>query len=747
MKKLFVFLIAVVMAGCQLDAIQKTGDYCPPKGLEGSISYIENAETCNAENSTNCTIYGNSHHFETHFANGICPEEYPRCISETTDDGVVYHCEKDAKVVCGGKDVLDCRNHDTPESESDTSQCIVKLQDDTCGANNCEEENYGGINCTAIGKHCQKTGDDQYACVCDEGELSCADSCIDPSKDETCGANQCDAENYGGVDCAVNNGRCKLKEDKYVCVCNNDALSCGNKCIDPRDEETCGANDCDAENYGGMDCTQIEDMRCVAGDDEIYSCQCAPGFILCDGKCIKPSYDDNYCGAVGACSSTDPESPDFMGYDCKANGGLCRDGQCTCFAGSWCTVEGEEQPRCVDPSANETCNATLNETTGVCTITPCQDNESCTARSSTEYYCNIADCLNEDELLCPEPQNGNVCYSKYDIDHCGSCDAKCKILNTSSYQAVGCEDNNGIPGCTFECIEGLTNCGTAFEPVCVEIDINVEHCGTCGQACKPGQYCENGQCMNTDCSETECTTKNSDGDQICVNTNTQCGPNCTPCQNIHANSYCQDGTCFISQCNAGEHPIFNDTGHITACHKNSKTACAPTNRTTSDPIVDCEASKDANVSTVECSDDGYCAIVSCVNGYHMSSDKTSCVKNSNSACGSPTSSTTIKCEIPNAASQACQDDGTCKVTNCNSGYHLSSDGRSCVANTNKLCGATNSSATKNCEEISNKSTVSCENGTCKVTACASGYHPNSGYTACLTNSSTECGTTTSSTVK
>ena len=39
MKKLFVFLIAVVMAGCQLDAIQKTGDYCPPKGLEGSISY------------------------------------------------------------------------------------------------------------------------------------------------------------------------------------------------------------------------------------------------------------------------------------------------------------------------------------------------------------------------------------------------------------------------------------------------------------------------------------------------------------------------------------------------------------------------------------------------------------------------------------------------------------------------------------------------------------------------------------
>ena len=580
MKKLFIALIPILFAGCTLDSISEQGSACPEDGI-GKLSYIEDAQNCHADNPESCTIQGITYNYAYNFQNNICPALYSSCQSKT--------------------------NHETGDTIYYCSQTTVDCADGTT------------------------------LCELPDGE----EKCIDPSSDKTCGA-KCTPEKINGQNCkAINpSSTCDLQNGEYTCRCSDNSLLC-DTCIAPSAPETCGAHDCSLENYGGMNCNQIENMRCIAGDDETYSCQCATGYIFCDGKCINASFNDNYCGALGTCSSPDASSPDFKGMNCAAGGGRCNDGKCECTFGYWCTIEGSEQPKCVNPNAKETCNAILDETTGICTITPCQENEQCKAKSSTEYFCDVTGCL-ENQQLCPELE-GNVCYSKYDMEHCGNCYTKCTNFDTDKYQAVGCEDNGESPACTFKCRDNQTNCGTAFAPVCADLTSDIKNCGTCNNACSSSQTCENGQCLNTNCAENECTSKDSNGDQICINHDAQCGPNCTPCKNIHANSYCLNGTCVISECNAGEHPIFNQTGHITECRKNSVTACAPANRKTSDPIVNCETSKDAHVGSVKCGNDGYCAIVSCVDGYHLSSDKTSCVQNSETACGTTTSSATQNC--------------------------------------------------------------------------------------------------------
>jgi hypothetical protein len=63
-------------------------------------------------------------------------------------------------------------------------------------------------------------------------------------------------------------------------------------------------------------------------------------------------------------------------------------------------------------------------------------------------------------------------------------------------------------------------------------------------------------------------------------------------------------------------------------------------------------------------------------------------------------------------------------------------GNRCVANSNTACGATNSAMTTDCTTIANASTVICDAGTCKATACVSGYCSNG--TSCVsTNTNTD----------
>lgn len=90
----------------------------------------------------------------------------------------------------------------------------------------------------------------------------------------------------------------------------------------------------------------------------------------------------------------------------------------------------------------------------------------------------------EDELtLCGRTDGGApVCVSlPDDRDHCGACGRAC------------------LPGqfctqgrCTLLCDAGLTICGGA----CVDLQSNARHCGSCNDACKGNRTCVQGKCTD-----------------------------------------------------------------------------------------------------------------------------------------------------------------------------------------------------------------------------------------------------------
>jgi hypothetical protein len=95
-------------------------------------------------------------------------------------------------------------------------------------------------------------------------------------------------------------------------------IDCGGSCINPlTDEEYCGASgDCLGGN-SGVHCASGE--LCNAG---ICQLTCQAGQINCDGSCVNPLTDEEYCGASGDCQGLN------AGVDCTATGKLCVAGSC-----------------------------------------------------------------------------------------------------------------------------------------------------------------------------------------------------------------------------------------------------------------------------------------------------------------------------------------------------------------------------------------------------------------------------------
>ena len=695
MKKIYsIFLFACVLSGCYLEAPPTVGDYCPARDTEGRLSYIGNAETCHADDLTKCVINGGLYDFADNLKYHVCPSQFPHCLNKpdpTTGEKVYYCTDK----------ITSC-------------------------------------------------ADGQILCDMPDGSKAC----LDPSSDKTCGAS-CSEGNYEGQNCKElkSTGFCSQINDKYVCVCSNESLLCDDYCIDPGNPKTCGANSCDAVNYGGANCAEdFEDYRvCEADASNFFTCQCPRGTVECNGRCIFPQNDPNFCGARGACNSDDPASDDYMGENCEAGEGFCRQGKCQCSGNiPWCKYEGSDKARCVFASDNETCNAKLEDGTETCTVTACNAYQTCTQRAQNDYYCKISACENTEERVCTI-NNEAQCVSYYDPEHCGVCDRNCSEHSFANVQVLGCLENEAAENaiqCTYQCIEGMTNCGTEFVPFCVDTKKNQLNCGTCGNACGTGQYCDNGTCKNTACDPHECTIEGTDANE-CVNTDEKCGPECAQCKNIHPNASCLNGVCVISACQAGQHPIYNDNGHIIRCEANTIYACAPVNSAIGDAVHNCDNEKGTGVNTVTCTSAGTCAVTECITGYHLSADGKSCIQNTATACGKKNSATTVSCtqQIGNSAKTTCEGDGVCKVTQCAANHHPNSAFTACVANTNTACGSTTSSSTTNCNGLSNVASASCVSGACQVSKCVTNYHINSNKTGCTVNSNTACAPVSSSSTK
>jgi hypothetical protein len=141
------------------------------------------------------------------------------------------------------------------------------------------------------------------------------------------------------------------------------------------------------------------------------------------------------------------------------------------------------------------------------------------------------------------------------------------------------------------------------------------------------------------------------------------------------------------------------------CEANSETHCGKHNNP-------CNSSVSDNIVDTTCIDtEGICKVKECAVGYHISSDGTECIANSLDACGKTTENTTSNCNAlitDNVSSVTC-DGGVCKVETCATDYHIDpTNPKVCKENSNSACAAQDSNDEKTCTNPNN----TCSGGKC-----------------------------------
>lgn len=227
--------------------------------------------------------------------------------------------------------------------------------------------------------------------ACDSGLIRCGLSCINPQTDQDyCGASgDCVGPNSGracpGVELCTAGS----------CACPSGWVRCKGACVNPQEDEAfCGAKlDCTGGNAG---VTCGENSVCEAG-----ACKsgCQAGEVLCDGRCINPKTDFNYCGAQNNCQGSD------AGRTC-AIGQVCSEGACKlqCKTG-----EVLCENRCVNPMVDNAFCGASNDCAGANAGARCDAPESC-VDGTCGLYCNAW------QTKC----NGTCVNGQSDPSYCGA---------------------------------------------------------------------------------------------------------------------------------------------------------------------------------------------------------------------------------------------------------------------------------------------------------------------------------------
>ena len=192
-------------------------------------------------------------------------------------------------------------------------RCVDPLTDNIfCGAEGTCLGEEAGSRCGA-GRVCTG-GSCERSCL--PGSIACNNRCIDPLSDNVfCGASGDCLDGNAGVACdngtLCSGGVCELS-------CQAGFIVCDGVCTDPLiSRRYCGATgDCTGDN-AGVAC----DAGVACGNGECGGIGCRTGQIICDGQCVDPFSNPDYCGATGDCSGAN------AGEVCMAGDG-CYGGQC-----------------------------------------------------------------------------------------------------------------------------------------------------------------------------------------------------------------------------------------------------------------------------------------------------------------------------------------------------------------------------------------------------------------------------------
>lgn len=226
-------------------------------------------------------------------------------------------------------------------------------------------------------------------------------------------------------------------------------------------------------------------------------CGCAAPYILCDGKCVHPDYDDFNCGGCGIkCEFPDDAcSPlqDNTTYGCVE--GVCGRKRCT-------ADQDVQYYDCNKDVFENTCGGDGCETAGLRSRehcgkcgNKCVGDEEC-VNEGNGYECAVP-CKRSGKVKC-----GGTCVDLLtDRDNCGACGHECRLPGKSDSELK--ETSSCREGmCVYECDPGFGDCNGDPKDGCeTNLWQDPQHCGACGVTCDlvAGQPCIEGKCLMKEC--------------------------------------------------------------------------------------------------------------------------------------------------------------------------------------------------------------------------------------------------------
>jgi hypothetical protein len=643
-------------------------------------------------------------------AAGYCVECDPAREAELQRCGEGTYCSPNGSCVLGCQVDTDCRQL---TCESDSGLCIHCTSDGECTP---------GTTC--VGARCAPscTSDE----TCPGGWLCCEGQCKNPGSDPaSCGScgNTCDPMGacWNGV-CGT--GPC----EPGMAECDGDASNgCETKVTDdPKNCGKCGRS-CASNFCAGGECTSKE---------------CAPGFADCNGS------EDDQCetdlGSVDDCVMCGTRCSDTHGEpSCSAEGcGIaCEDGfdDCDGKITNGCEIDlTDDEDHCGD------CDTVCENEHGT---TECTDGE-CVPRCASGYFNCDGD-----------PSNGCETNTDTTESHCGGCGNKCNPDNATGTCTDGvcrvkcetgfedcdgdakngceadlsapetcgscdnfCADNGGkaicadpdLGSCDIECDPGRDDCLNGLTDGCeTDITASASNCGGCGYRCTSSVGTP--ACVDSECGISDCTRPNmecvpDDGMKCETNVSADvnnCGDCSKACYFKNGSGSCTAETCELEGCATG----YDDCNNVGADGCETSLGTKENCRTCGET---CEAVHGLNPCTATgCQPQ-------CATGWGDcdGNKNNGCETQLNSLtdCGQCATSCTKAHAIPTCAS------GTCEIAacadnweDCSSNEGTSKDGCETQLHTSTHC--------EGCGLACNLAhgSSSCSTGTCRLTACATGY--------------------------